>query len=49
MDVNLLMDTFESLYMNRERVVEKVIKIKNDYRDKIINQFSGLVQEGIIS
>jgi hypothetical protein len=44
-----LMDTFESLYMNRERVVEKVINIKNDYRDKIINQFSGMVQEGIIS
>jgi polysaccharide pyruvyl transferase WcaK-like protein len=49
MDVNLLISTFESLYINREKVVEKTNKIKNDYKDKIINQFSGLVQEGIIS
>jgi polysaccharide pyruvyl transferase WcaK-like protein len=48
MDINLLKDTFESLYEKREDVSEKACKIKKDYRDEIIARYASLVRDGII-
>jgi polysaccharide pyruvyl transferase WcaK-like protein len=48
LDINLLINTFESLYGNREDVAGKVIKIKKDYRDTIAHEFRELIHNGVI-